>query len=243
MTKNVCSMTQHLSLVLATIVSSTLFGQYTSGKDQYVVQVDSTTVEGSSLLYREANDGSLFLMDLSIAVNSDSVTMFKNHHGTFIRVPKKMGKADFAKRIRNGKVSLFEPVKMRLYSDEALNIKENNGVSPQEKGLATGQKFKYYAVAGENPREAIVKNMRIDFVENQESWNYLKRYRKNQWLQGSLVGGGAGIFTYSMMNASGGQGFNPLSLVGLVVAASSFLLEPAKDDLKWMAVESYNKLP
>ncbi|MFN9392191.1 MAG: hypothetical protein ACK505_07145 [Flavobacteriales bacterium] len=181
------------------------------------------------------------------AFESAEVAFFRNNHGYFANLSRIYSdRAErYAIRIREGKINLFEEIEMEAYGQDALDIPETG----DNEMLASGETFQYFSLQDGPVQKASYANLRKALEGNEESAREIRIYRNYRWLQIGLIAGGAGIIAWELVrqdnevNSSPDAAvrFTPMIALGIVMGGSSYFLQGAKENAKWLAVDAYNK--
>ncbi|MCH2199383.1 MAG: hypothetical protein MK081_11440 [Flavobacteriales bacterium] len=204
---------------------------------QYVIKEEGDTLSGESLVFVDPiMKAPYFLLD-SVQINWDDIALARNQHGVFVNVSDiSSGKASFAMRIRKGELSIFEKVDMSVYGEDELPTEMRTG--QERRHLARGN-MDYLMDEGELFAPTY-QNLSQTLQSSERAMGHLQEMRKHQWIKRGLLCGGAGLVTASIITMDGGFAISPQLILGLISTGSSFFVNAAIDDYRWMAVESYN---
>jgi hypothetical protein len=218
-----------------------LFGQLTPQKC-YIQLVSGEKMEGDQVVYSpQLLEYPVFLVD-GVEFETSNISYVQNRNGYFANLnhlyqnePER-----YALRIRKGRMNLFEEIDMDIYGGETLYATGDSEIDSEL--LASGLEFQYYSLGDDKVRKANYRNMKTDLAHCTASMEFLKDFRKYQWLQVGLIAGGAGLIAQNVYSLSGGPvKFNPIMALGLIVGGSSYFLEKAKSDALWLAADEFNK--
>lgn len=208
----------------------------------YIQLVSGETIEGENAVYSpQLLEYPVFLLD-GMEYETENIAFIQNRNGYFANLDHLFQNSPerYALRIRKGRINLFEEIDMDIYGGETLNVTGNSEVDSDL--LASGMTFQYYSLGADKVRKANYRNLKTDLATCAPSMQFLRDYRKYQWIQAGLLAGGAGLITQNVISMTGGPvKFNPIMALGLIVGGSSYFLEKAKSDALWFAADEYNK--
>lgn len=181
---------------------------------------------------------------------SNEIAFFRNNHGYFANLNRIHGdKAErYALRIRQGRVNLFEEIEMPVYGGDNLDLGEGGAGNEM---LASGESFQYFTTSESQVKKASYKNLRLALSDNPASRKEMNMFRNYRYLQIAMVAAGAGLIGYEIHRQSdlanttsdGEIRFTPMIALGVVLGGSSYFLESAKENAKWLAADYYNAPP
>lgn len=175
------------------------------------------------------------------SVPVSDVRFFRNNHGYFANLQyADRAKEGFAMRIKKGNVQLFERIDIDIYGKSELEV-ASLGEDKAQRKMAQGQDFHYFSVDGKQVKEATYSNLRMGLESNAQSIEFLKGFRRYQWLQRGLIAAGSSLLIGSFVAQGPTPKFTPAMALGVVLGGSSFFCNAPKDDYRWMAVETYNR--
>lgn len=209
---------------------------------QNVVLFSGDTLSADSIVYQSVSvDRPVFHLGNDTTVASDSVRFVTNFHGTLANLDsaKRNADEDYALRIRNGEVSVFEEVEIEIYGGRHLAIQRNGSRLGQHPDLASGENYDYYSMDSGELKKVKYKNLKVDLWESEESKEELKAFKRYRYLQIGLVTAGLGVATVTYLNNSN-ETMSPLTLTGLLVAGCSIAIEFPKRDALNNAIDFYN---
>jgi len=208
----------------------------------HIQLVSGEKMEGDLVVYSpQILEYPVFLVD-GEEFETSNIAYIQNRNGYFANLDHLYQNSPerYALRIRKGRMNLFEEIDMDIYGGETLYT--TGDVEIDSELLASGLTFQYYSIANDRVRKATYGNMKMDLAACAGSMDFLRDYRKYQWLQVGLIAGGAGLITQNVISMTGGPvQFNPIMALGLIVGGSSYFLEKAKSDALWLAADEYNK--
>jgi hypothetical protein len=236
---------KHLLTALLSFCLGVAHAQKTEPKEVYVKLFSKEKIAGSELTYDvPILKPAVFHLD-DQTIDSKNVEFVQNKHGFFANLSKIHGDKSerYAMRIKQGRANIYEEVSMEVYGKEILDIPSGSEEDMKRMDLiASGEGFEYYSVAEREVRKANVRNMRDDFADNEAALHEVNVIRKYQWLQVALIGAGAGFIAYDILKqASGPVRLNAPMVIGVVIGGSSYFLEGAKENARWLAIDEYNK--
>ncbi|MCC6599419.1 MAG: hypothetical protein IT223_01960 [Crocinitomicaceae bacterium] len=209
----------------------------------YVITFNGEKFDGQQLSYDSPiMKPSHFKVDGNV-FNAADVAFFQNNHGYFANLAKLYSDNSerYAIRIRSGILHLYEEINIDAYAQEELQITENSS-SMENEMLATWEYFQYYTKNNGPVKKANYKNLKADLSDNPLSAHSMKNYRNYRILQVAMVLAGAGLVSMDIARQSNqAVQFTPWMATGIVIGGSSYFLESAKENEKWLAVDSYNK--
>lgn len=168
--------------------------------------------------------------------DSENVAYFRNNHGYFANLSPFYGERSerYAMRIKNtGKIQLFEEIDISAYAADTLE-------TSNPRRLATGEVWQFYAKNEGELKKGNYRNLKIDLADNPTSLSYLKSYKRMSILQYSLATAGASLVAYQFYSMRNEPAQITTGLIlGLVMTGSSLLFDGPKNDMLWMAVDSY----
>lgn len=213
----------------------------TGAQDQYVVLFAGDTLSGFELSFESPIlQAPLISLDTS-RYSLDEVALFRNDHGVFANVSHLRGDAgSFAMRVRGGRAAVLQNVNMEIYGGNELP--QNLDTRAERRQLASDQMDYLYLWHGEVIKPNY-RNMSFHFSASPEAMVHVKRMRRFQWLQRSLLAGGGGLMLAGVTTLDGTVSFSPTILLGMLLAGSSYFTSQAINDDRWMAVEAYNAVP
>lgn len=179
---------------------------------------------------------------------SSEIAFFRNNLGYFANLNRIYSdRAErYAMRIKEGRISLFEEIDIEIYGGDEL---EGVGPGITNERLATGDDFQYFTRLNGPVQKANYRNLKLAMADYPESRREMNIYRNYRYLQVGMVLAGAGLITYEIMrqgreaqtSTDGAIRMTPMIALGVVIGGSSYFIERAKSNTKWIAVEKYNK--
>ena len=214
-------------------------------KEQHqVVLYSGDTLQSDSITYEFITDGDpYFRLDHETRFTSDSVKFITNFHGTFVNLRTVNRSSDperYAKRIRSGKVKVYEEIEMEIYGGKNLAIQRNGRRLSQHPELASGEKYDFYSVRNDTIREVSYRNLKYDLWGNEKSRQELQVFKRFRYVQIGMIAAGAGIAGASLLFGEKTGEFTPITATGIVVAGCSVLIEFPKRDALKNAIDFYD---
>ncbi|MFZ6052066.1 hypothetical protein [Halocola ammonii] len=211
---------------------------------QQVVLYSGDTLQSDSITYEFLTEGDpYFRLDHETRFTSDSVKFITNFHGTFVNLRTVNRSSDperYAKRIKNGKVKVYEEIEMEIYGGKYLAIQRTGRRLNNHPELASGDKYDFYSVHNDTIRKVNYRNLKYDLWGNEKSREELQVFKRFRYLQIGMIAAGAGIAGASLLFGDASGEFTPITATGIVVAACSVFIEfPKKNALK-NAIDYYN---
>ncbi len=236
-----------LSLLCGLLLAQSALSQLTP--IQHNVRLHSgDSFSGRRLVYElHIMSDARFVLDERTFTSSE-IAFFRNNHGTFANLNQIHGdKAErYAKRIREGKINLYEEIEMGVYGGDALAVAESR--DSRNEMLATGEEFQYYALGDGPVKEASYRNLKADLADHPESARQMRMFRNYRYLQVGMIAAGAGLICSEIARQSqrspemnnGGVRMTPMIAFGVILGGSSYFIQSAKENTKWLAVDAYN---
>ncbi len=236
---------KHLLTALICFFLGAAHAQKTESKEVYVKLFSKEKIAGTELSYEiPILKPAIFRLD-NQTIDSKSVEFVQSKHGYFANLSKIHGDKTerYAMRLKQGRANIYEEISMEVYGKQVLEIPSGSEEDMKRMDLiASGEGFEYYSVAEREVRKATVRNMRDDFADNASALHEVNMIRKYQVLQVALIGAGAGFIAYDILKQSSGPvRLNAPIVIGLVLGGSSYFLEGAKENARWLAIDEYNK--
>jgi hypothetical protein len=174
-----------------------------------------------------------------IAIETPSVAFFQNNHGYFANLATIYGeKAErYAIRIRSGKLNLFEEIDLTYYGGDELQVSEG-----ENEMLAKGEEFQYISKGNGPILKANYTNLRNLVGDNALALKEVRMIRKMSYLQAALITIGAGAISYEIIRQKDAAvRFSPGMAAGIIIGGSSYFLNGAKANARWLTADAYNK--
>lgn len=217
------------------LLSSISWSQWAPKK--HIVRLYNNEIrEGARLIYEyPIMQPSYFSLD-GKHIDSENVAYFRNNHGYFANLAHFYGERSerYAMRIKNnGKIQLFEEIDISAYGGDSL-------ITDNPRRLASGEVWQFYAKNEGELKKGSYKNLKIDLADNPKSMECLRSYKRMSMLQYGLAASGAGLVAYQFYSMRNEPAQITTGLIlGLVMTGSSLLFDGPKNDMLWMAVDSY----
>jgi len=235
-------MIRHLTLFGFILFQAASIQAQLSVPKNYIQLVTGEKIEGDLVVYSpQLVEYPVFLLD-GTEYETSNIAYIQNRNGYFANLDHLFQNEPerYALRIRKGRMNLFEEIEMSIYGGETLYTTGDKEVDSDL--LASGLTFQYYSIGDDKVRKANYRNMKNDLATCPTSVDFIRDYRKYQFLQVGLIAGGTGLIAYNVASLSGGPvKFNPVMALGLIISGSSYFLEKAKSDALWLAADEYNK--
>jgi hypothetical protein len=235
-------MAPHLFTAAFFLMCATFSHAQMTKQKSHIQLVSGEKMQGELVVYSpQILEYPVFLVD-GEEFETSNIAYIQNRNGYFANLDHLYQNSPerYALRIRKGRMNLFEEIDMDIYGGETLYT--TGDVEIDSELLASGLTFQYYSIANDRVRKANYGNLKMDLAACAGSMDFLRDYRKYQWLQVGLIAGGAGLITQNVISMTGGPvQFNPIMALGLIVGGSSYFLEKAKSDALWLAADEYNK--
>ncbi|NNE54826.1 MAG: hypothetical protein HKN32_02315 [Flavobacteriales bacterium] len=234
--------TIHVALALFTLLlgAQDLSAQLNQRKAHHVMHTNGELEYANSVVYehRIMREG-MFHLDSSV-IRSQEIRFFKNNNGYFanLEYAYESRPNTYAMRIRKGSVDLYEEIDINVYGGEELGAGDLN-IHPSK--LATGRAFQYYCIDGQHIRKASYRNLAKDLRAFPEGLENLRKHRKYQVLQVSLIAASASMIVGGLAANHEDPAFTPVMGLGVVFGGLSLFCNTPKQDYLWNAVEVYRR--
>ncbi len=204
----------------------------------YLVSFHGDTLKGETLAYKDPILRSPYFQIDEQEVIWDGVKLIRNEHGVFANVSHlHRGDERYAMRIKTGDISVFERVEMDIYGRETLPSRLD--ANEEQALLATGE-LNYLMDETGRLYKPTYQHMKAMMGGSEMASAHLKRFRTFQWVKRGLAYGGGGLLAVSFLSMTGGFVMSPQLIIGILMSGGSFFLNEPMNDMRWLAVDSYN---
>lgn len=204
----------------------------------YLVSFHGDTLTGETLAYRDPILGSPYFQIDEQEVIWDGVKLIRNSHGVFANVSHlHRGDERYAMRVKAGDISVFERIEMDIYGKDQLPKRLD--VEEEQLLLASGE-MNYLMDAQGTMYKPTYHNMKAMMAGSEQASTHLKRFRTFQWMKRGLAYVGGSLLAVSFLSMTGGFVMSPQLIIGVLMSGGSFFLNEPMNDMRWLAVDSYN---